>query len=205
MAPGRQRLTVAGGRVFFSADDGQHGAELWVSDGAEAGTQIVKDINPIAGSLPSDITLVDDRVFFSADDGQHGRELWVSDGTEAGTHLVSDINPGPMRSSPVGLLVVGDRLFFTAIVPDDVPFTGTTQLWMTDGTEAGTQLVWQAPGRSFGYAIRNLTLLGDLLLFTAPTAADSGGFSINTELYSITLPCKVKPDKSVIKCKWPKS
>jgi ELWxxDGT repeat protein len=202
--PGRTRLTVAGGRVFFSADDGGDGAELWVSDGTEAGTRLVKDINPIADSQPSGLTLFSDRVFFSADDGRNGVELWVSDGSEAGTHLLKDINPGPESSIPRDMLIVGDRLFFITSDFDDVPGLGVTQLWMTDGTEAGTQIVWQAPGRSSGFTIRNLTLLGDRLLFTAPTAVDSGGFSINTELYSITLPCKVKPNKSVIKCKWQK-
>jgi ELWxxDGT repeat protein len=201
---GRSRLTVAGGRVFFSADDGGAGEELWVSDGTEAGTHLVKDINPGADSQPSGLTLFSDRVFFSADDGRHGVELWVSDGSEAGTHLLKDINPGPESSIPLNMLIVGDKLFFITIDFDDVPGLGATQLWMTDGTEAGTQIVWQAPGRSSGFTIRNLTLLGDRLLFTAPTAVDSGGFSINTELYSITLPCEVKPNKSVIKCKWQK-
>src|SRR3954469_17402548 len=32
--------------LFFSAYDGSHGYELWKSDGSEAGTTIVKDINP---------------------------------------------------------------------------------------------------------------------------------------------------------------
>ena len=40
---------------------------------------------------------------------------------------------------------MGEVLFFTAIDPDDVPGMATTQLWMTDGSEAGTKLVWQAP------------------------------------------------------------
>ena len=42
------RITAANGvgsNLFFTADDGIHGRELWTSDGTEAGTYLVKDIN----------------------------------------------------------------------------------------------------------------------------------------------------------------
>ena len=43
-------LTNVGGTLFFSANDGTHGDELWKSDGTEAGTVMVKDINPASYS-----------------------------------------------------------------------------------------------------------------------------------------------------------
>ena len=39
-------LTGVGGTLFFTADDGIHGRELWKSDGTKAGTVLVKDIDP---------------------------------------------------------------------------------------------------------------------------------------------------------------
>src|SRR5688500_14331747 len=46
-----ESLVDAGGTLYFSADDGVHGTELWKTDGTAAGTGLVKDIQPgIAGS-----------------------------------------------------------------------------------------------------------------------------------------------------------
>lgn len=182
-----QDLTIFGDSLVFFANDGASGYELFRSDGTGAGTQLLKDINPTGDSSPFNLTVWGERLYFTADDGVNGRELWVSDGTESGTQMLVDLN-GAERSSPDLLTIVGDKLFFTAIIPNDAEFTVQTQLWMTDGTAEGTELVYQEPGNSFGYAITNLTRLGDTLLFTAPTGVDEFGYSINSELFAVTVP-----------------
>src|SRR5262249_58532624 len=101
----REKVTAVGGTLFFTANDGVNGEELWKSDGTEAGTVLVKDINPGSafgygyGSRPYELTAVGGTLFFTADDGAHGRELWKSNGTEAGTVLVKDNNPD---NNPIG-------------------------------------------------------------------------------------------------------
>src|SRR5262249_18565912 len=80
------------GTLYFAADDGSSGVELWKSDGTEAGTVRVKDINAGAnGSQPFGLTAWRGALFFWANDGQ-GIELWKSDGTEVGTVMVRGIN-----------------------------------------------------------------------------------------------------------------
>ena len=161
-------LTNLTGVLFFTANDGIHGAELWRSDGTRAGTQLVSDIRPGSrGSYPADLTSVGDTLFFSAQTGPLGSELWRSDGTEAGTTLVSDIYPGPDWSDPWRLKNVNGTLFFVA---SDATH-GADELWRSDGTEPGTEIVRDLlPGGEqgdFGSDPKRLTNVGGTLYFYA--------------------------------------
>ena len=72
-----QFLTNVRGTVFFAADDGIHGRELWRTDGTAAGTALVGDIRDGAlGSDPANLVSVQDTLLFTADDGVHGVEPW---------------------------------------------------------------------------------------------------------------------------------
>jgi ELWxxDGT repeat protein len=63
-------LTVFDGKLYFSANDGIHGRELWAWDGNQA--RLVLDINPGQyGSEVSELTVYNGRLFFSADDGHN--------------------------------------------------------------------------------------------------------------------------------------
>src|SRR5215217_946270 len=158
-------VTVMGKQVFFAADDGKHGVELWKSDGTEKGTTLVKDINTVKGnSNPNDkgdainrsaevekLYVVGKTLYFRANDGKHGVELWKTDGTNKGTKLVKNINPAApapintackRRKSCVGsswadaMTRVGKTLYFTA-----KDGKHGLELWKSDGTVKGTREV----------------------------------------------------------------
>lgn len=130
-------LTNVNNTLFFAANNGINGMELWKTDGTEIGTQLVKDINP--GSFSSSIgylTKAGNTLFFVANNGVNGTELWKSDGTAAGTVMIKDIRSGSMGSNPSALADVNGTLFFAA---DDG--VNGVELWKSDGTTAGTVMV----------------------------------------------------------------
>jgi ELWxxDGT repeat protein len=112
---GEHHPVVSGGRLFFTADDGVHGTEIWQTDGTAPGTALARDIFPgKSSSRPQSLTAAGDRLFFQANDGAHGAEPWQSDGTAAGTRIVQDLNPGFASSLPEGFTPAGGQLFFSA-------------------------------------------------------------------------------------------
>jgi ELWxxDGT repeat protein len=109
-------LINVSGTLFFQADNGLVGKELWKSDGTNAGTSLIKDILPGgAGSIPENLENVNGTLFFAANNGVSGGELWRSNGTPAGTVLVLDINPGIAGSGADNLSNINGTLFFSAL------------------------------------------------------------------------------------------
>lgn len=164
-------LVTMGSTVFFSANDGTAGYELWTTDGTAAGTVMVAEIAPGAASSGiSEMVSVDGMLYFNATDGSNGYELWKSDGTAAGTELVKDIAVGTPSSSPNNLVAMGGNIYFIA-----AESTGQgNELWRTDGTEAGTVLVKNinpvvnnSSINNSSSRIRFLNALDDKLYFTA--------------------------------------
>ncbi len=155
-------LTRAGNHVFFYANDGRTGAELWVTDGTATGTRLVKDIVPGAAAYPSGprwIAAASQRVVFTVADPNSNFEVWTSDGTTAGTARLGQLYGHTMRS-------FGNQVLFAGY--DNV---SSGELWITDGTPAGTRHLGElepGPGRA---AIREIFVVGKTAYFTADTSA----------------------------------
>jgi ELWxxDGT repeat protein len=132
-----------GERIVFSANDGPHGREPWITDGWDA--WLLKDARLDGSSVPYSTGLVvSGRLIFFADDGVHGFEPWATDGTPDGTRMLADIMPGSLPRAPGGpralrVFVGGhDSIIAGAgeselrgflYAPDaEVSFAGTTQI-----------------------------------------------------------------------------
>jgi ELWxxDGT repeat protein len=137
-------VTSVGNSIYFWADDGANGFELWKSDGTDAGTEMFKEF--VTGSDGSNGVVIDlDGNSFYIIEKPEGSvqatKLWISDGTGTGTTLVKDFTTDLGTNGGIGYekLVVGNTFFFTAMDRSEV--SGDLELWKSDGTEAGTILV----------------------------------------------------------------
>jgi ELWxxDGT repeat protein len=180
-------------RLYFSADDGVHGSELFVSDGTAEGTQLLVDLYPgennygSNNSSPTNLVEFNNQLYFTANNGESGYELFVSDGTAEGTRLLVDLRPEVsingfgFNSSPSNLVEFNGKLYFTA---DDG--VHGKELFVTDGTAEGTRLLVDlrlgvdSYGNSYGSSPSKLTVVGDELFFSA----DSGKTGV--ELFKLT-------------------
>ena len=107
-------LTVLDDRLYFAANDGQHGRRLWRYDSETGAATLVSDLP----QDPSNLLDVNGTLYFTAYDQAHGYELWQSDGTPEGTQLAADVLPGQQGASPGNLVNLDGDLYFSAWDPE---------------------------------------------------------------------------------------
>lgn len=167
------------GVILFAASDPVHGNELWKSDGTASGTQLVQDINPgAADSSPQYLTAVGNLVYFIAtlSGGSTPYALYKTDGTSSGTSFVDGVTLESSNSQPYLVNVSGT-----------LAFSDGSNLWTTNGTQAGTRQLSQL--YDFFNAGRNAfngspyATLGNQLLFSGFISGDGRDLrSVSTTL-----------------------
>jgi ELWxxDGT repeat protein len=169
--PGISGGVALGDNFIFDANDTVYGYEPWVTDGTQAGTHLLADIDPgTRGSRDwgtgGYVSLGGVAYFlvFKATEIDNGWQLWMSDGTPGGTRRAAWIFTEV--DDTFGLKVAGKYLYWLGS-------SGSfTWLYRSDGTQAGTKPVyafaadacWQAPAS-----------IGGTLFFVAKSLTDKSG------------------------------
>jgi len=181
ITPGKQSstfsyLTSSNDTVYFSLvkDNNKTGSstfELWKSDGTGKGTNILKNLG--AFQLENLYSGLDPDTFYFTtvkDDGNYEtldpKQLWKTDGTTKGTQQLKNFGAFQLDNFYSGL--DPDTLYFTTVKDDgNYETPDPYQLWKTDGTTKGTQLV-QDLGEMSSF---QQTSIGSDLYYTAKDAA----------------------------------
>lgn len=153
-------LTVYNNFLIFTANNPSLGNEIFKMTTSESVSNL-KNINTGSGnSSPFGYTVFNGDLYFAADNGS-GVELWKSGGFPSNTNLFANINPSG-ESTPQSLTEYNGKLYFNA---DDG--TNGRELWVTDGTTIGTQIVDDIRPGIVGSDPSNLISVGSNLFFTA--------------------------------------
>jgi len=126
-------MFVYNNHIFFQAYHPDSDEDLWYSDGTMAGTKLFKDLNPEGMSLPGHFINFNGSMIFTAWSYEyHKYVLWISNGTENSTHIISDVEVKSTFDYLEDNKVILNNLLY---------FYGNESLFVTDGTDIGTQLI----------------------------------------------------------------
>lgn len=179
-------ITAVGNKAFFLASEKIYNPQLWVTDGTERGTIRLSNIDTDKyGGAAGPLATIDDHVLFWANHAGNTLDLWVSDGKAQGTVPILTFN-GPNIPQTNGFVAYHNKIYFIAAFQ-----SVKGQLWATDGTASGTELVdsFTIPSPSYG----RMNACNDRLYFAAtdtlhglePWVSDGtkAGTHIFTDLY----------------------
>ena len=171
---------LIGDTIYFAANDGNDGHELWAHNTSNTTTWQVADIrNGAHGSRlgSSSSILIGDTIYFNADDFTRGNELWAHNASNHTTWLVSDINPyniAQAKHSYPGVympfMLTGEAFYYSA----DGKYGTGVELYAHNVSNHSTWLVADI-FQDYSYSSRNNSLpganmavfIGDTLYFLA--------------------------------------
>lgn len=178
-----RNITKGATKIYFTANDGVHGEELWVHENITNVTHLVKDISSaFFGFTSQEFAVIGDILYFSPVSSTFGTELWRSDGTETGTYLVKNINTATSNTLS-NLTVFNGKIYFSA----DDSINGN-EIWVSDGTTSGTTILKDIFTGSGSSDPTNLYIFNGSLFFSASTISygrelwKSDGTTVGTNL-----------------------
>lgn len=165
-------MTAFGDRVFFIADDGEHGQEPWISNGTESGTSMILDMYPGTNEpfYARNPLVAEGLVYFIGNDGINGGELWVTDGSAEGTRMLKDLHPGksPSMLDLSFMVEMGGMVYFAPREGGGgIPDTRGIELWKTDGTTEGTVIVKDIVPGAHSSLVDHIVATNNLIYFAA--------------------------------------
>ncbi len=172
-----QPLAVFGNRLVMLASEPTVGRELWAVDLETGEPEMLASscADCRVGREPEILAVTPRYVYWFVqvtDSGNLEHQLWRTDGTRQGTLPLTTRELAPQIDTPLDPTnppTVGDRLVFVAYTPE-----ARRELWVTDGTPEGTELLIDlAPGNGFADPF-GLTRLGSRVLFFARDATTFG-------------------------------
>ena len=172
--PGQHMSLLVGDTIYFDADDGTTGRELWAYNTSNETYWRVADINNGSGASNPGYNmeiLVGDTIYFDANDGNTGWELWAHNTSNGTTWQAVDITTGVDSSFPgygEGIVVIGDTIYFGAAATNS-SVTYYRELWAHDTSNHSTWQVSYLRGPSTGSnSIGSYVFLalGDTLYFS---------------------------------------
>lgn len=133
-------------KLYFEATSESTGREIWISNGNENESYLLKDINPgnnngIQTSFSEASVIINNTLYFIAKDRVSNGEIWKTDGTTEGTEKVTNF----LNFNISKLTLIDEHFYFLTKNNDSL------QVWISDGSEEGTKIVkenlpiWDTP------------------------------------------------------------
>ncbi len=164
-------MTNFGNKILMSASTDGVSTQLYSFDGSNI--SLVKTIRDTGLGIPNTQfykSQSQNLMYFVGRTDTTGYEPWVTDGTTEGTRQLKDImsygtSPGTTNSLSSYFIEYNGKVYFSATDADH-----GSELWVSDGTTAGTKMLLDINPGSTGSNPAYLTLFNDSIFFVATDA-----------------------------------